>query len=80
MITLSHGPRYLKQCPGRVLQGIEHQARTVPKGQRVAEEDDEPHVAREEAHDQPLPDPPALGGDQVLVVPAQLTGRTKGKS
>ena len=59
---------YLKQGSGRVLQG-QDQARAVPEGQGVAEEDDEPHIAREEAHDQPLADPPALGQDQVTVVP-----------
>ena len=74
MTPRSHDPRvpwplYLKQRPGRVLQ-VQHQAWAVPEGQGVAEKDDKPHVAREKAHDQPLADAPALGQDQVTVVPA----------
>lgn len=61
----------LQQCSRRVLFSVHHQAGAVPEGQAVAQEDDQPHVSGEEAHDQTLPDAPALRRDQVPVVPVE---------
>lgn len=62
---------HLQQGSWCVLGRVHHQRGAVPESQTIAQEDDEPHVPSEKAHDQTLSDSPALCGGQVPVVPGE---------
>lgn len=68
---LNTGVWHLQQSSWRVLLCVDHQGGAVPEGQTVAQEDDQPHVSGEKAHDQTFSNPPVLCRGQVPVVPEE---------
>lgn len=68
---LNTGVWHLQQSSRRVLLCVDHQGGAVPEGQTVAQEDDQPHVSGEKAHDQTFSNPPVLCRGQVPVVPEE---------
>lgn len=68
---LKIGVWHLQQSSWCVLLCVYHQGGAIPEGQTIAQEDDQPHVSGEKAHDQTFSNSPALCRGQVPVVPEQ---------